>query len=490
MGPTMHLTPPSFAFPAVRTKARRVRPSPWLLAALLALSGCASLRVDRAAQVATGFASHVLCNDVFVSGVDPERAYAERLRPLPGMAPAAWLMRRQVDSARREVTVSLAGGFASRARHRPGLGCLVLPVAIAGGEADAVSPALAEPAAPPASADPMPGAAPGPRLAAVLARAIPDAADAQPPATKALVVLHEGRLIGERYAPGYGVDTALLGFSATKSVTNALIGILVRQGRLGPTQAAPVAAWQSPGDARAAITVEQLLRQTSGLDLPQDNSGFDATSQIMYGVRDKAAASAAAGLAAAPGSRWNYTDTNYMLLSRILRDATGGSAQRVLRFAEAELFGPLGMRRVAFDVDATGTPLGSSHLMASARDWARFGQLYLDDGVVAGRRILPAGWVAWSTTPTLSTGYGAGFWTNRLPGKVPGWGAPWGLSQAPGDSFFARGFMGQFVVVIPSRRLVIVRLSVAPAHGDDIHTTDRLVGDILAALAGDAAAAR
>ena len=296
------------------------------------------------------------------------------------------------------------------------------------------------------------------------------------------MVLHNGQLIGETYAKGYGVDTPVLGFSMTKSVTNALIGALVQQGRLSLQQPAPLPAWRDPGDPRHAITIEHLLRHTSGLDLLQNNSGFDSSTQIMYSVRDKAAAAAAAPLAVPPGTRWSYADTNYILLSRIVRDAVGGNAHDVLRFAHNELFGPLGMRQVTLDFDATGTPVGASHMLATPRDWARFGQLYLDDGVVGGRRILPAGWVAQSTTPTLATGYGAGFWSNRVPGNVPGWGVPWGLASAPPDTFFSRGFMGQFVVVIPSQRLVIVRMSVSHVRGDDIEETNRIVGEVLAAL--------
>ena len=171
-----------------------------------------------------------------------------------------------------------------------------------------------------------------------------------------------------------------------------------------------------------------------------------------------------------------------MLLSRLVRDAVGGSAADVMRFAQAELFGPLGLRNVTLDFDATGTAVGASHLSASARDWARFGQLALDDGMHQGRRILPAGWMAMSTTPTLDTGYGASWWTNRKAGPVLNWGVPWGLPRAPADAFFARGFMGNFVVVVPSRRLVLVRLSVSTHRGDDIEETDRIVGEVLDAL--------
>lgn len=454
-----------------------MRRTPLLLSSLAlcaALGGCAAWRVDRAAQVATGFASHVLCDDVFITGADPDTAMLERVRPLPGMGLVNWGLRQQVDRQRQEVKVSVAGAFESRARFSPDTGCLALPAGLWAG-----TPAAPDSAAPAVTPDAWPDVPPHPRLQPVLQRAL-----AAGPAhrTKALVVLHRGRLLDEAYAPGYTATTPVLGFSASKSMTQALIGILVQQGRLSLDAPAPLAAWQAPGDPRGAITTDQLLRQTPGLDLLQDNSGFDRSSQILYTERDKAAEVLAAGLAAEPGRRWAYTDANYMLLSRLLRDAVGGRGPDVQAFLQRELFGPLKMQHTRLDLDSTGTPIGASHALASARDWARLGQLFLDDGVVDGRRLLPAGWVQRTVTPTLDTGYGAGWWTNRVGGPVPGWGVPWGLPGAPADTFFARGFMGQFVVVVPSRQLVLVRLSVSTQRGDDIEETDRIVREVLAAL--------
>lgn len=452
------------------------------------LTGCAHWRVDQAAAVAASFAAHTLCDDIFISGLDPQTAYAERVEPLPGMGLVTWAMRRTVDRDQRSVTVSVAGLVRSQAWLREGRGCLVLPAdeAAALQRDDAAAPSLVRQAPPPP--DPW-GAAPvtaaDPALAAVLAQAVQHAPDAPPHRqhrTKAVLVLQAGRLLGEAYAPGIGVDTPLLGFSATKSVTHALIGVLQHQGRLDLQAPLAVPAWRNPADPRHAITAEHLLRHTAGLDLLQDNSGFDANARIMYTVRDKAAAVQAAPAARPPGTAWAYTDGHYLLLGRLMRDALGGSGADVPGFAQAALFGPLGMRHAALDVDATGTPMGASHMLASARDWARLGQLYLDDGRIGARRILPEGWVAMAATPTLDTGYGAGWWTNRRPGLVPGWGAPWGLPSAPADAFFARGFMGNFVVVVPSRRLVLVRLSVSTQRGDDIGETDRLLGAVLAAL--------
>ena len=451
-----------------------------LLALSAALGGCASWRVDRAVGAAAGFASHTLCADVFVTGVDPGQADAERVAPLPGMGLVRWALQHQVDAQRREVTVTI-GDTVRRARWRQGLGCVALP-----GAAPDLRPDLPAAADSPLPADPW-GPRPVPaatgELRELLQRALTDQPGAPAHRTKALLVLQDGRPVAEAYAPGYGVDTPVLGFSMSKSLTNALVGVLVQQGRLSLAAPAPVPAWHArAGDARAAITVEHLLRQTTGLDLPQDNSGFDVNAHIMYTVPDKAAAVVAAGLAAPPGTRWAYTDTHYLLLGRLALDALGGDPAALLRVAARELFAPAGLRHVHLDLDATGTPIASSHVLASARDWARLGQLFLDDGVAEGRRLLPPGWVAMSTTPTLDTGYGAGWWTNRRSGQVPDWGVPWGLPGAPADTFFARGFMGNVVVVVPSRRLVLVRLSVSTQQGDDIAETDRIVAEVLRAL--------
>jgi len=463
---------------------RRLLPAAGLLALAAASAGCSHTPLGRAAHIATGFASHVLCDEVFISGLPLARAFDERIRPLPGQAAVVWALAATDDPQRREVRVTLAGGFERRARFTTRDGCQVLLDGDAGPPPHE-APNQAPAALPPDAFGPAPVPGSTGRLQAALERALPQPADAH--RTRAVVVLQHGQLVGERYAAGIGPDTPLLGFSASKAVTNALLGILVQQGRLRVDQPGVLPAWASPADPRHAITAAHLLRHTAGLDLRQDNSGFDASTQILFNQRDKAGAAAAAPLAHPPGQHWAYADTNYLLLSRLVRDAVGGTAASVQGFMQAALFGPVGMRRARMDLDATGTGMGAAQVTATARDWARFGQLFLDDGVVAGQRLLPPGWVAWSTTPTTTpgqaTGYGAGWWTNRQPGLVPGWGVPWGLPSAPADTFFARGFMGQFVVVVPSRRLVVVRLSSSHERGDDIAETDRILADILAAMA-------
>jgi CubicO group peptidase (beta-lactamase class C family) len=292
--------------------------------------------------------------------------------------------------------------------------------------------------------------------------------------------MHNGKIVAEKYAPRIGPDTPLLGYSVSKSVMNALVGILVQEGKLRVNARAPVAAWNNPDDPRHAITLNELLRMTSGLNLTEDRSGFDPVSRMLFlHYDDMAAYAEQASLKARPGSTWEYTSGNTIIVSSIVRKAVGGTAAEVQRFAQDKLFDPLGMRHVTIELDGAGTPVGSSWMLASARDWARFGQLYLDDGVVHGKRILPKGWVRYSTTPTLDSDYGAGFWVNA--GNAPN--ARWRVKHGmPADTFFASGLYGQRIVIVPSHDLVIVRFGATIDPPDfDIRGLVRLTADVIAA---------
>lgn len=442
-----------------------------------------AVRAHDAPRIATGFVAHILCSETFVSGLGPDQVFSETMAALPGTGLIAWALAYGIDHDRKEVTATLWGGAQSRAVYREGLGCY-----LAHGEeaVDAALPAgsqLQRPLLPeiagPVAVEP---ASPGLKLAVDRAFAEPD----QPPFrhTKAVVVLKDGHVIAERYAPGHGIDTPILGWSATKSVISALIGILVRDGKLRVDGPAPVAAWQSPSDPRHTITVDDLLRHTSGLALGSSlnaslASAIAPVNRMKYIERDMAGFAETAELETAPGSGWNYHDGNTIILSHLIRDAAGGHAADVLRFARQELFGPLGMRNVTLEFDAAGTPEGSSQMLASARDWARFGALYLDDGRIGGQRILPEGWVNYSAAPTARgwVGYGAGFWTNR----GDSFGAKYRTGRGwPAESFYASGTFGQYVIIVPSARLVIVRLGTS-GNQHDIEGVSRLVTDVIAA---------
>ena len=225
-----------------------------------------------------------------------------------------------------------------------------------------------------------------PALRAALDHAFEEPPDPPFRRTKAVVVVRDGRVIAERYAAGISVDTPLLGFSMTKSVVNALVGILTQQGLVTPSMPAPIPEWHGADDPRREIEVEHLMRMTAGLDLDETNSGFDPSSR-MFLQDDTAAYAVNSRMIAPPGKRWHYSSPTTQILARIVRDAAGGPEQ-TLALAWRELFNPLGMRNVTLEFDGTGTLQGSTYMLASARDWAKFGLLYLNDGVVGGKRIL------------------------------------------------------------------------------------------------------
>jgi len=437
--------------------------------------------VSQDLHVATGLISHTLCSETFVSGEDPDVVYAESLKPRPGMWAINWQTAYEVDQTNKERRATIAGGFESRAVFHDQLGCLL----IHGDESPDLSlpaandadqhPALLPEIAGPSVVEPS-----DPKLREALDHVFAEPTDRRPfRHTKAVVIVHDGHVIAERYAPSYGIDTPLLGYSASKSIINAMLGILVRERKLSVDQPAPVAVWSEPSDPRHAITIDELERMTSGLAIDQTNGPSSPVARMLYLERDMAGYAESVGLENHPGAVWNYTDGNTVILSRIIRDTVGGHTSDVVAFARRELFEPLGMRHVTLEFDATGTPIGSTYMLASARDWARFGMLYLSDGVIQGHRILPEGWVNYSSTPTLDSDYGAGFWTNRgnnhnAIGRIKG--------GMPADSFYASGLLGQRVVILPSERLVITRFGPAQEWDDfDIEGLVRLVREVTAA---------
>ena len=457
----------------------------FILATTTALSALVltAARAHDVPKITTGFVANILCSSTFVSGLDPDRVLAETTAAMPGAGLIAWALRTTVDRARQDVTVTLLGLGRSHAVYRQGFGCYldhggavadISPPADTG-QSEAVLPAIAGPAL----------VAPiNPQIDAALDRAF--AEPGAPPLrhTKAVVVVKNGHIVAERYADGYGIGTPVLGFSATKSVISALTGILVRQGTLALDRPVPVAAWQNPRDPRHAITTDHLLRHTAGLALGSSlaaslGAALEPVNRMKFVESDMARYAESIELATSPGNAWNYNDGNYVILSQVIRNAVGGHAADVLRFARQELFGPLGMHNVTLEFDASGNPEGSSQMLASARDWARFGMLYLNDGVIGGRRILPEGWVAYSASPTQNAwvGYGAGFWTNQ----GDSFGAKYRVGHGwPRDAFFAKGTIGQYVIVVPSERLVVVRLGVSP-NWPDVDGVAQLVSDVIAA---------
>ena len=454
-----------------------------LLAVLAAAGGFWRIRPDLTLNTATGTLAHDLCSETFVAGLDPQQTYQESLATRKGIWLLTPVIRWSVDRNISSVTASLGGLFPSRAIFRDGLGCVL----VHGNEVIAsVPPALMADIR--GTPDPAAPIIAGPAIVETINARLKAALDAafaefpKPPlrATKAIVILHDGKIVAESYAPGYGVETPILGFSLTKSVTNALIGILVRQGKLRLDQAALFPEWRGADDPRRTITIEQLMRMDSGLNLNETGSGFDPANRMFYTETDMAGFSIKAGLRYPVGTHWAYSSSSTQLLARVIRDQVGGTPEAVLRFAWSELFRPLGMEHVTIEFDATGTPIGGHYMFASPRDWARFGLLYMNDGMVGNRRILPQSWTEFSASPTLDSAYGAGFFTRRGSNKA----APGMMNdQVPADTFAGFGNLGQRLAIVPSAKLVLVRMGRAQNAANDFEALDVLLADSVKAVA-------
>jgi CubicO group peptidase (beta-lactamase class C family) len=286
------------------------------------------------------------------------------------------------------------------------------------------------------------------RLVSALERAFAQPPPAEIGATHALVVIHRGELVAERYDADNGPDATLPSWSMAKSVLFALVGILVRDGRLRIDAAADVPAWQRARDPRAAITVDQLLRMSSGLQFDEEYTDPDSSStiQMLFGAgkADVAAFAADFPLLHAPDTVWSYSSGTSNLLSELVGRRIGGGEAGMHAFMRRELLDRIGMRSARPLFDAAGTWIGSSFLFATARDFARFGLLCLRDGTWQGERLLPEGWIDYGRTPT--------------PGSQGEYGAHFWLATDGTGTFSANGYRGQYTVIVPKRDLVIVRL--------------------------------
>lgn len=406
--------------------------------------------------IAVAYKAKMLCSGVFVSGRAEKDVLAEL--ELDDLAPLRFI-RATLEPSEGQVTASALGVVRRQAASRGATGCALVPGGMTRTEfrqasrRDPVELWQRKPGRPLEEAPPDDSV----RIALepVLDRAFAENDTGPQRHTKAVVVLHNGRIVAERYAPGIRAETPLLGWSMAKSVTNALIGILVRERRLQLDAPAPIPAWRDPGDPRNSITVNHMLQMSTGLRFDEGMTSLRSdVIRMLLASDDMASFAMARDLEALPGTRWEYASGTTVLLALVIRNVIDDDSAYVT-FPREALFDRIGMHSAVMETDATGTFVGSSLMYATARDWARFGQLYLNDGVWDGRRILPEGWVEYSRTPAAadpSRRYGAHFWL----GVPSGADAP--VSSLPAGSLQAAGHEGQFVTIVPSHQAVIVRL--------------------------------
>ena len=409
------------------------------------------------AAVATGFFAKQLCSGVFISGRSPAAvadADLHRYPPWPIMSFASW----RVYKDERAVAVDWFGLAPRVARFAPDSGCTLvmrLPGAVAptrGLRPAAATGSLATDALWP-EGDRV-ALSETPALERIVAGAF-DSADAD---TRAVVVVHRGRIVAERYAEGFTAHTALPGWSMAKSVVNALAGVMVRDGLIALdtplAQLAPQALAEWRDDLRRSITVGQALTMTTGLAFDESYvNPFSDAMRMLFTSGDAVQVARSRSLSHSPGSHWAYSSGTTNLLMRALLQAAPEA--RRARLVEETVFTRIGMYSAVLERDAAGTPIGSSFMYASARDWARFGWLYANDGVWAGERVLPEGWVAYSRAPVPESigQYGAHFWIKDDSTDHP--------AALPADSFHATGHAMQRITIIPSRELVVVRLGLS-----------------------------
>ena len=274
--------------------------------------------------------------------------------------------------------------------------------------------------------------------------------------TRALLVLHQGHLVGERYGSGFGPDTRLTGWSMTKSVLSALVGIRIKQGELELEQTDLLPEWSGVDDSRSQISVLNLLRMDPGLQWDESYTDVHGDpAKMLFGASDTAAIAAQQPAVEEPGAVLNYSSGTSNILSLVLRRSFDRD-EDYWQFPRQALFGRLGMRSAVFELDPSGTFIGSSFLWATARDWARFGLLYAQDGVWQGERIFPEGWVAATVEPAPAARrgqYGLHWWLNR--GGKDGRRRFAGL---PEDLYWADGFEGQMLAIFPSQEVIVLRL--------------------------------
>lgn len=440
-----------------RRKFLRRRGLAFCLLALLALAW--ALVVHPYLRIAAGYSATVGAMQHFATGDSLERIRRERLPSKIGFVSLS------VDEEARAVEAR-ALYVTSRAVYREGLGATreetrraELPEALSD-LVEAPPPGLPWPAGSStelAALDPEIDAG---RLEAALQWALEEGRG-----THAVAVAHRGRLVAERYAEPYGPSTPLLGWSMTKSVTATLLGRLVNEGRLNLDAPAAVEPWRDT--PREAIRVEDLLRMRSGLEFYQDHATpFCDSLHMLFLSGDCGGFAAARPLAHEVGSHWAYSDGTSNILASLVLDAGAADLPGRLELPARLLFAPLGMDTAFIAVDGRGNFVGSSLMYASARDWARFGQLQLDDGIWSGQRLLPAGWVDLVTRPTPGSDgrFGAHFWLER--------------GELLDGVFSAQGYESQLLYVDRARRVVLVRLGV----GRGVFEERRFAREVLGAF--------
>lgn len=421
--------------------------------------------------VATGYGAKSMASGIFVAGRDPANIQANDL----DYSIVKYTTSR-INYEDKSVTTSFFGLAKQKAYYREGYGCYLV-----GAEAPEklkTSYSLPEIVKKQSWKTEWPdGDAPGDTIFPELDRnklksALDDAFDKQGEKRKrtaAVVVAYKGKMVAEQYWKEQSVsaDTRLWGWSMNKSIVSAMVGVLVKQGKLSLDASAPVEEWLQ--DKRRDITINDLMQMSSGLAWNEDYGDISDVTTMLFKEQNCYQYASSFPFDKKPGTEWKYSSGTTNILSGIIRKALNDD-QRYFEFPYTEIFRKIGMNSMILEYDAHGYIVGSSFGYATAKDWAKFGQLYLQDGVWKGDSILPKDWVAYTSLPASAANgkYGAMFWLNRSLE----------LKDSPEDMISCNGHRGQRVFIIPSRDLVVVRLG----FGEDDFNFNQFLKEIIGAL--------
>ena len=399
------------------------------------IGGC--IYLNSLMPIITGYAAKNLASAVFVSGRDAKEVEALDLK-----FSFIRFNRNKVDYENKTVTSRFLWGK-STAVYRDGYGVTLLRGATVDELKQHVYPLPAEtvPSKPIALGDSATRA----RLEPIAKALVDDRTYNGHPF--AFVALHKGKVVAERYDKGIGPETKLLSWSMAKSFTSALTGVMAGDGLVDINAPVDIAEWQN--DGRKNITLNNLLQMQSGLEWDEDYGARSDVNLMLHCEQDMGLYALSKPLAYEPGTCWYYSSGTTNVVMRYLHSRFS-SDEVFLAYIRTRLFAPLGIRNAVFEQDMSGTPVGSSYIYITATDYARFGQMYLDDGCVDSLRVLPHGWAEYTATPASDSKgrYGAFFWLNQ--GKE--------LPDVSEDMFYCKGHDGQRVFVIPSKELVVVIL--------------------------------
>ncbi|MEI9930356.1 MAG: serine hydrolase [Rhizomicrobium sp.] len=439
--------------------------------------------------VGAGVAAELTCAGVFVSHRKLDDVVNKdilRLSPL-----TKWNSY-TLNAADQSVSVTALGLRTRTAVYRPGVGCTLLvndtPEQLrAQAKGIPEAPMSDSPDAWPKGDTVDLTAAPAGLDRAALDKAVDDAFTDETPAkeidTRAIVVVYDGHIVAERYAPGYDKSTRFLGWSESKSMTATFIGTLIASGKLALDAPAPVAEWKGTGDPRGKITLRNLLNMSSGLAFNEPYDPGSDSTQMLFQESDMAAYAASKPLIHPPGTFWSYSSGTANILSRIAFQQSGGTLASYIAYARAHVFEPAGITSAVFEPDESGNFVGSSYLYMNARDWARFGLVYLNRGMINGQRIVPESFVDFVCAPA-SAGkfkwYGGQFWLNGFDFKNS---KVREFPHLPTDMCAAEGHNDEFTSIFPSRKAAIVRLGWTVGAAE--FNRDKHYAAILAALPKD-----